>query len=892
MSEEKKYFSHLERVLKEGHFAVTCEIGPPKSADPEVVREKARIIRGYVDAANITDCQTAIVRMSSIASGVLVREEGVEPVIQMTCRDRNRIAIQADLLGAAALGMRNLLCLTGDHPKFGNHPEAKGVFDLDSIQLLDMVRRMRDEKKFQCGEEIRGKAPEFFLGAAENPFADPFEFRVHRMAKKAAAGAQFIQTQIIYNLERFRKFMEMARDLGLTEKLFILAGVTPPKSFGMAKYMKYFVPGLDVPDEILSRLKDAKDKKEEGIKIVVEIIEQVREIPGVAGVHIMAIEWEEAVPEIVKRAGLEARPFAEEVKPLVKEERVPEVALPEEKPEEKAPEEIVPPKVDVPVEALKSVFSSLRSSMDALREGINMLHEGLASLEKTLLGGEVPPIEERPSIEEVSPKPEVPSITREEEEKAKQIADLLSAAKAAQEAVDYDKALSLYEQVLKLEPENEPAKNAIEVIKKEQKITELLNKAKEKLEAKELDEAEKLFKEVLDVIPEQEEAKAGLVKIEELRAKEKPPVEEKPPAEEAPPVEEKPMEKPEEKPTVTAEAPEVSEILVFSDLSSEYRDVSERAAGIPEDVYKEPGTAWIKEVTIGEGDKKIAFGGTNVLPFHLFEGEMKNPPRVAMEVLDVKPEDWPESIAKYFEDVFADPGDWAKKCVEVYGAEAINVYLVGTDPNFMNLEPAHAAKVVEKVANAVDVPLVIWGSGSPEKDVEVIREVANVLGAKNVMVGPVVDTNHQALGATAMGYGYALIASSPIDVNLAKQLNILLENIGVPLDRIGMDPSVGAVGYGLEYTYSVMERIRLAALYAGDDKLQVPFVINVGREVWKTKEAGLPSDEMLGEQEIRGIALEAITAISLLMAGGDFLIMRHPKAIEVTQKIIKGLMAV
>ena len=216
---------------------------------------------------------------------------------------------------------------------------------------------------------------------------------------------------------------------------------------------------------------------------------------------------------------------------------------------------------------------------------------------------------------------------------------------------------------------------------------------------------------------------------------------------------------------------------------------------------------------------------------------------------------------------------------------------MGTDPNFLDLGPDHAAKVVEKVAKAVDVPLVIWGSGSAEKDVDVLREVANVLGAKNVMIGPVVDTNHRALGATAMGYGYSLIASSPIDVNLAKQLNILLENVGVPLDKIAMDPSVGALGYGLEYTYSVMERIRLAALYAQDEKLQVPFVINVGREVWKTKEAGLPSDDMLGDQEVRGIALEAITALALLLAGGDFLIMRHPKAIEVTKRVISGLMA-
>ena len=883
MSKEK-YRSHLERVLREGHFAVTCEIGPPKSADGEVVRQKARLIRGFVDAANITDCQTAIVRMSSIASGVLVQQEGVEAVIQMTCRDRNRIGIQADLLGAAALGLKNLLCLTGDHQKFGNHPEAKGVFDLDSIQLLDMVRRLRDEKKFQCGEEIKGKTVEFFLGAAANPFADPFEFRVQRLAKKIAAGAQFIQTQIVYNLERFQKFMEMARDIGLTEKAYILAGITPPKSFGMARYMKYFVPGLDVPDEILKRLKEAKDKREEGIKIAVEIIEQVREIPGIAGVHIMAIEWEEAVPEIVKRAGLHPRPLAEEVKPVEarpEPERAPEITLEERPPEEEVPE--APPKVEVPAEALKGIFGSLRSSMEALRDGINLLHEGLASLERALLGG-APEVAEKAKIEREAPpkveeKPaEVPSVTPEEEERAQKVADLLSAAKAAREAGELEKAASLYKQVLELEAENEIAKTALAEVEKERLAEDLLKEAQQKLGEGDLEGAETAFKKVLEIFPQKTEAEKGLEKIAELRlAREKEAKEEV-----------KPEVPPKERP---AEAPEVSDILVFPEVASEYREVSERAAGIPEDVYKDPGTAYIREVSIGEGEKAITIGGTNVLPFHLFEGEMKNPPHVAMEVLDVKPEDWPEALAKYFEDVFDDPGSWAKKCVEVYGAEAINVYLVGTDPNFLNLGPDHAAKVVEKVAKAVDVPLVIWGSGSPEKDVDVLREVANVLGAKNVMIGPVVDANHRALGATAMGYGYSLIASSPIDVNLAKQLNILLENVGVPLDKIAMDPSVGALGYGLEYTYSVMERIRLAALYAQDEKLQVPFVINVGREVWKTKEAGLPSDELLGDQEVRGIALEAITALALLLAGGDFLIMRHPKAIEVTKKVVAGLMA-
>ncbi|MCI5123707.1 MAG: methylenetetrahydrofolate reductase, partial [Candidatus Electrothrix sp. AR5] len=246
--------SNLERVLRSGAFAVTGELGPPKNSDPDVVREKARILKGNVDAVNITDCQTAIVRMSSIGAGLLAQAEGVEPVIQMTCRDRNRIGMQSDLLAASALGLKNLLCLTGDHQKFGNHPGAKGVFDMDSIQLLGMIRDMRDGKKFQCGEAIKGKGTDLFLGAAANPFAYPYEFRAVRMGKKIANGADFIQTQIIYNLERFAEFMKTARELGLREKAYILAGVTPPKSVGMARYMKKFVPGMDVTDEVIKRM--------------------------------------------------------------------------------------------------------------------------------------------------------------------------------------------------------------------------------------------------------------------------------------------------------------------------------------------------------------------------------------------------------------------------------------------------------------------------------------------------------------------------------------------------------------------------------------------------------------------------------------------------------------
>ena len=299
--------SNLEKLLKRGEFVVTSELGPPRGASREAVEKKAEILKGSADAFNITDCQTAMVRLSSIASGVILINMGMEPVIQMTCRDRNRIAIQSDILGAAALGMKNLLCLTGDHQCFGDHPDAKGVFDIDSIQLLDIVRQMRDEKRFQSGEELKVE-PRLFLGAAANPFADPFKFRAIRLAKKIAAGTDFIQTQIIYNIKKFEEWMSIVRDMGLHKKVFILAGVTPIRSLGMAKYMKNNVPGMDVPDEIIKRLEGAEKKKVEGINICLDIIERLRKIEGVAGIHIMAIEWEEIVPEIVERAGLLPRP--------------------------------------------------------------------------------------------------------------------------------------------------------------------------------------------------------------------------------------------------------------------------------------------------------------------------------------------------------------------------------------------------------------------------------------------------------------------------------------------------------------------------------------------------------------------------------------------------------
>ncbi|MCX6025656.1 MAG: methylenetetrahydrofolate reductase [Chloroflexi bacterium] len=311
--------SRLERVLRSGQFAVTAELGPPKNADPAIIRRKARLLGGWADAVNITDNQTAIVRMSSIAAGKLALDEGLEPIIQMTCRDRNRLAMQADILGAYALGLRNLLCLTGDHQSFGNHPQAKNVHDLDSTQLIQMVVGLRDRGAFQCGEEIKGVTPRFFVGAAENPFADPADFRPLRLGKKARAGADFVQTQLVYNLPRFREFMARVCDLGVDKQVYLLAGVGPLKSVGAAKYMRDKVPGLDVPNEIVERMeatgKGIDDKKARaeaakrvGIDICVELIQQLREVPGVAGVHIMAIEWEEAVAEIVQRAGLAPRP--------------------------------------------------------------------------------------------------------------------------------------------------------------------------------------------------------------------------------------------------------------------------------------------------------------------------------------------------------------------------------------------------------------------------------------------------------------------------------------------------------------------------------------------------------------------------------------------------------
>ncbi len=301
--------STLEKILASGDLAVTSECGPPRGALPQKIREKAEMLRGYVDAVNVTDNQTAMVRMSSLAACILLKQMGLNPILQMVTRDRNRLAMQADILGAYAHGIDTMLCLTGDHPHFGDHPMAASVHDIDSIQMIQMVKDMRDEGKFQGGEKIDGP-PIMFIGAAANPFADPFELRVSRLAKKAKAGVDFIQTQCIYNLDKFEKWMEGVRARGLHEKVHILAGITPMKSVGMARYMKNKVPGMDVPDELVKRMAGVpKDKQaDEGIKICLESIERLKGVEGVRGFHLMAIEWEQKVPEIVERAGLLPRP--------------------------------------------------------------------------------------------------------------------------------------------------------------------------------------------------------------------------------------------------------------------------------------------------------------------------------------------------------------------------------------------------------------------------------------------------------------------------------------------------------------------------------------------------------------------------------------------------------
>lgn len=304
--------------------------------------------------------------------------------------------------------------------------------------------------------------------------------------------------------------------------------------------------------------------------------------------------------------------------------------------------------------------------------------------------------------------------------------------------------------------------------------------------------------------------------------------------------------------------------------------------------YKESYTGRIKEITLGKGDNAVSVGGETCYPFYRFEGEMPHKPKIAMEIWDMQPEDWPEAALAPFKDLVADPAAWAKKCVDEFGAEMIVLQLKSTDPNGNDASAEEAAATVKKVLGAIDVPLIVWGTANVEKDEEVLKKIAEECQGENLIMGPVEDKNHKGIGAAAMGFGHTVIASSPIDVNLAKQCNILLENLGVPMERMIIDPTTGGLGYGLEYSYSVMERIRMAALAQGDDKLQLPIINNLGNEVWKCKEAKQPADEdpILGDPERRAVLMEAVGAVAFLMSGSDVLIMRHPESIRMVKSYI------
>ncbi len=304
-------------------------------------------------------------------------------------------------------------------------------------------------------------------------------------------------------------------------------------------------------------------------------------------------------------------------------------------------------------------------------------------------------------------------------------------------------------------------------------------------------------------------------------------------------------------------------------------------------------TGKIKEVKLGKGGKSVSVGGETVYPFHLFEGKMPCTPRIAMEVYDVTPDDWAEAALEPFADVLNDPVTWAKKCEDIYGADLVCLQLVSTDPNGLDRPAEQAAQTAKRVATAVDVPVIFWGSGNAGKDGEVLRKVAEVCEGMNLIIGPVVEGNYKQVGAGAIAYKHTIAASSPIDINLAKQLNILLGNLGVPDGQIVVDPTTGGLGYGIEYTYSVMERDRMAALTQQDERLQFPLLCNMAKEVWKTKEAKTKTEDApgLGDAKKRGILMEATTAVMLLLAGADVLVMRHPEAVRLVRETVKDLMA-
>jgi acetyl-CoA decarbonylase/synthase complex subunit delta len=309
--------------------------------------------------------------------------------------------------------------------------------------------------------------------------------------------------------------------------------------------------------------------------------------------------------------------------------------------------------------------------------------------------------------------------------------------------------------------------------------------------------------------------------------------------------------------------------------------------------FEIPKTAYsgkIRELKLGQGDKAVTVGGETCYPFYLFEGQTPNLPKIAMEIYDTPPEEWPAAALEPFADVVSDPVAWAQKCIKDYGADMICLQMLSTDPNGQNRSAAEAVPVVKKVADAIDVPLIVWGTANHDKDTDVLRAAAELVQDKSLILGPVEEGDHKKIGAAAIGYKHIVAASTPIDINLAKQLNILLGNLGVPDDKLVMDPTVSSIGYGIEYCYSVMERVRMAALTQQDTKLQVPIICNLAKEVWKTKEAKI-DDPKMGDTKKRGILLEAMSAMVLLLAGADVIVMRHPDAIKLVREMIADLTA-
>jgi CO dehydrogenase/acetyl-CoA synthase delta subunit len=665
--------------------------------------------------------------------------------------------------------------------------------------------------------------------------------------------------------------MEAVRDLGLDEKVHILAGVTPPKSLGMARYMKNFVPGMDVTDDVISRMKDAKDKEDEGINICVDIINQVREIKGVAGVHVMAIEWESAVPEIVSRAGIASRPVFDD-------EPVETTVAPAAAIEVRGGDQVTTEESDTVLTAAKAeaekIIAAAKAEAAQLRSGVRAADAGQARVE----------------IDEAG---EDEMNERERQMALESVKNGLDALKKAFGLSDdqFD-ALSKFagaEAILEREPASGAAPApapaapvaatpAVDEAKKaaEAKAAE---EAKKAAEAKAAGEAQKAAE--AKAAGEAKQAAEAKAADEAKKAAEAKAAGEAKQAAEAKAAAEAKKEAP--KPAAPAAGLEVAE------LATEQTPLAERASKVPENSYKQAYTGAIRENVLGSGDNTVKVGGTNTMPFQIFEGEMPNKPVIAFDIPDVKPEEWPASLSQHFEDVLDNPVAWAQKCVNTYNAESVCISLVSTDPNGMNRSSADAAKTAADVINGVDVPVIVWGCGNSEKDTDTLREITSIIGDKKVCLAPLSDANYRSIGATAMAFQHPIVAASPIDVNLAKQLNILLENLGVSLDTVLIDPSIGALGYGIEYTYSVMERIRLAALTQQDEKLQVPFICNLGREVWKAKECRLPSDDMIGDAERRGILMEAITASCMMMAGGELLIMRHPKAVALTNSMVNGL---